>query len=43
MHMKNHVDQWCKEHCDPKKKPDLEKVIDYGHASILNLYTPIYR
>ena len=28
MHMKNHVDQWCKEHCDPRKKPDLDKVID---------------
>ena len=27
MHMKNHVDQWCKEYCDPRKKPDLEKVI----------------
>lgn len=26
MHMKGHVDGWCQEHCDPKRKPDLEKV-----------------
>ena len=27
MHMKGHTDKWCKENCDPKKFPILEKVM----------------
>ena len=26
MHMKGHVDPWCKEHCDAAKIPELSKV-----------------
>jgi hypothetical protein len=26
MHMKGHTDKWCKENCDPKSRPELEKV-----------------
>ncbi len=26
MHMRGHIDSWCKEHCDPNKKPDLINV-----------------
>ena len=26
MHMKGHVDKWCKENCDAKSFPDLDKV-----------------
>ncbi len=36
--MKNHVDQWCKEHCDPRKIPDLEKVIDTNQMVLNFVY-----
>ena len=27
MHMKGHIDKWCKENCDPHKFQQLEKVM----------------
>ena len=27
MHMAGHVDKWCKENCDSRKIPDLDKVL----------------
>jgi len=27
MHMKGHVDPWCREHCDASKFPELKKVL----------------
>ena len=29
MHFKGHVDDWCHQHCDPYKFPELEKVWMY--------------
>jgi len=26
MHFKGHIDSWCREHCDPNKLKELEKV-----------------
>ena len=34
MHMKGHIDDWCKEHCDPKKISDLDKVTINGNNII---------
>jgi len=27
MHMKAHIDPWCREHCDASKDPELKKVL----------------
>ena len=37
MHMRGHVDSWCKEHCDPHKKQDLINVTSY-HILIIHMY-----
>jgi len=37
MYMKGHTDVWCKEHCDPNNKPDLEKVCPSAISVLLFL------
>lgn len=32
MHMKGHVDAWCKLHCDSRTIQELEKVIDLTYT-----------
>ena len=34
MHMKGHVDKWCKQNCDAKTFSDLDKV-HYIHDTVL--------
>ena len=32
MHMKGHVDKWCKQNCDAKTFPELDKVHNIIHS-----------
>jgi hypothetical protein len=38
MHMRGHIDAWCKENCDPHKFTQLEKV---NRDFILHIFTEI--
>ena len=29
MHFKGHIDPWCKEHCDPNRVIEMDKVVVY--------------
>lgn len=35
MHMKGHIDKWCKKHCDPSTIPALDKVMSESRISNL--------
>ena len=44
LHMKGHIDHWCKENCDAKKFKELDNVRFYlcMHASLYALGWAIY-